>query len=106
MQEVRSYRHSGLYYRNTVIVWTVTILVFWTALTAPRHWVSMLVVLVGLYLSYFLWATYRSVHPGKSIFRRRIPHLEVDLKAERVDYLSRDGLQLSGWLLPGEEEGR
>lgn len=97
-------RHSRLYYRNTLIVWLMTIIVLWTALTIPRHWISMLIVLVGLYLCYFLWLAYRSVHPGKSIFRRRIPHLNIDLKAEKVNFLSRDGLQLFGWFLQGQKQ--
>lgn len=104
MRERRTHRHSSLYYRNTVIVWTVTLLVFWTALTIPHDWISILIVIAGLYLCYVLWVTYRSVHPGKSIFRRRTPHLDVDLKAEKVDFLSRDGLQICGWFLPAEKQ--
>jgi pimeloyl-ACP methyl ester carboxylesterase len=97
-------RHSRLYYRNTLIVWLMSIIVFWTALTAIRNWISLLIVLVGLYLCSMLWLTYRSVHPGKSIFRRRNPHLNIDLEAEKVNFLSRDGLQLSGWFLKGEKQ--
>jgi pimeloyl-ACP methyl ester carboxylesterase len=43
------------------------------------------------------------VHPGNPIFRRRNPHLNIDLGAEKVNFLSRDGLQLFGWFLKGEK---
>jgi pimeloyl-ACP methyl ester carboxylesterase len=104
MQRSDVLQHSRLYYRNTLIVWLMTIIVLWTALTIPRNWISMLIVLAGLYLCYFLWLAYRSVHPGKSIFRRKILHLNFDLKAEKVNFLSRDGLQLFGWFLQGEKQ--
>ena len=104
MQARDMLRHSRLYYRNTLIVWLMSIIVIWTALTAIRNWISILIVLVGLYLCSLLWLTYRSVHPGKSIFRRRIPHLNSDLAIEKVNFLSRDGLQLYGWFLKGEKQ--
>jgi pimeloyl-ACP methyl ester carboxylesterase len=63
----------------------------------------MLLAVVGIYLNYFLWATYRSVHPGKSIFQRRTPRMEVDLQPEQVNFLSRDGLAINGWFIPGEK---
>jgi pimeloyl-ACP methyl ester carboxylesterase len=97
-------RHSRLYYRNTLIVWLMSIIVLWTAVTAIRNWISILIVLVGLYLCSLLWLTYRSVHPGKSIFRRRILHLNSDLAVEKVNFLSRDGLHLYGWFLKGEKQ--
>ncbi|MFN2232716.1 MAG: alpha/beta hydrolase [Anaerolineales bacterium] len=96
-------RHSRLYYRNTLIVWVMTIIVFWTALTTICNWISIFIVFVGLYLCFMLWLAYRSVHPGKSIFRRRVPHSNIDLDAERVNFLSQDGLQLFGWFLKGEK---
>jgi pimeloyl-ACP methyl ester carboxylesterase len=97
-------RHSRLYYRNTLIVWVMTIIVLWTALSTNRNWLSMLIALVGLYLCSILWLTYKSVHPGKSFFRCRISHLNIDLEAEKVKFLSRDGLQLYGWFLKGEKQ--
>jgi pimeloyl-ACP methyl ester carboxylesterase len=103
MQMARVFRHSSLFLRNTLIVWTCTILVFWMVFRAPQGWFSMLAAVLGVYLNYFVWVTYRSVHPGRSIFRRRIPKLEVDLKAERVEFLSQDGLQICGWFIPGEK---
>ena len=103
MERVRLFRHSGLYYRNTFIVWTVTILVFWVGFVGSRHWSSMLVFLLGLYLVFFLWGVYASVHPGRSIFRRRIPRFEVDLACEKVDFLSRDGLRLRGYFIAGRK---
>jgi pimeloyl-ACP methyl ester carboxylesterase len=103
MERARSPRHSGLYYRNTAIVWIVTILVFWIGLAGPRHWISMLLFLLGLYLVFILWGIYSSVHPGRSIFRRRIPSFEVDLECEKVRFLSRDGLRLSGYFIAGKK---
>ncbi len=58
MQKVYTQRHSALYYRNTIILWTNTILVFWFALTAPRTWISMVVFLLGILLCNFLWMAY------------------------------------------------
>lgn len=103
MKRARSFRHSGLYYRNTFIVWTVTILVFWVGVTGRRHWTSMLVFLPGLYIVFFLWGIYTSVHPGRSIFRCRIPLFEVDLECDKVEFLSRDGLRLSGYFIAGNK---
>ena len=103
MERVRTIQHSGLYYRNTFIVWVTTILVFWLALNVHRHWLSMLVFILALYFCFFLWAIYKSVHPGRSIFRRRIPSFEVDLECEKVEYLSRDGVELCGWFIKGRK---
>lgn len=105
MQKAGATRHSVLYYRNTAIVWIMTVVVFCSVITAYRSWLSMLVCLFGIYLVYFMWITYRSVHPGRAIFRRKTPKLEVDLKPEMISFLSRDGLQLKGWFIPGTKQG-
>lgn len=96
-------RHSSLYYRNTAIVWALTIFVFAMAFTRSLHWASMFVFLLGIYLNYFLWNIYLSVHPRRSIFRRDLLRFETDLECERVEFLSQDGLRLKGWLLPGDK---
>ena len=103
MKRVRLFRHSGLYYRNTFIIWTVIILVFLIGLIGSGHWATVPVFLLGFYLIYFLWGAYSSVHPGRSIFRRRIPKFEMDLNCEKVEFSSRDGLQLCGWFIPGRK---
>jgi uncharacterized protein len=103
MERAPMTRHSRLYYRNTFIVWTVTILVFLVGFTRPQHWVLVLTFLLGLTFCLILWGIYTTVHPGRSIFRRRIPSFEVELECEKVEFLSRDGLQLCGRFLLGKK---
>jgi pimeloyl-ACP methyl ester carboxylesterase len=101
--QTRKNRHSGLFYRNTAIVWTLTVFVFVMAFTRSLHWASMLIFLLGIYLNYFMWNIYLSVHPRRSIFRRDLFRYEVDQECEQVTFLSLDGLKLSGWLIPGDK---
>jgi pimeloyl-ACP methyl ester carboxylesterase len=96
-------RHTSLYYRNTVIVWVLTVFVFGMVYTFSFHWVSMFVFLVSIYLNYFIWNIYLSVHPRRSLFQRRLLESQVGAQYERLEFLSRDGLRLRGWLIPGEK---
>jgi len=103
MERAPMTRHSGLFYRNTFIVWTVTIILFLVGFTRPQHWALVLAFLLGLTFCFILWGVYTTVHPGRSVFRRRIPRFEVDLECEKVEFFSRDGLPLCGWFLLGKK---
>ena len=103
MENVRRpiWKHSGLYFRNSLMVLGATLIVFVLAISVSFHWFSIGVLILSICCNYLLWQVYFQVHP-----RRTKQHIKKELEQftlgfEHVEFLSQDGLKLSGWWIPG-----
>ncbi len=94
------FKHSRLYYRNSLFVWTFAILAFLAAIYSPTGPVTYLWLVPVIYINYLLWQAYLSTHPRH--FRQPpLTPADATLSYEDVSLTTSDRLRLTGWYVPG-----
>ena len=97
----RFFLRSSLFYRNQVIAWSVTVLVYLLYVLSQAHKGFLVLLLPAVYLAATIWSICLSIHPRRHyIFRRYNPD-HFGLKAEQITFYSKDGTRLSSWYIPG-----
>jgi pimeloyl-ACP methyl ester carboxylesterase len=107
MKLARIPRRSWRYYRNTLIF-----VLLWLALLYGflRVWQVGLPIFLYLLAAVPVYAigsavfdAFRTTHPARSFQMARVSPDQAGLNGEQVTFQSRDGLNLTGWFIPGQE---
>jgi hypothetical protein len=94
-------RHSRIYFRNTLFVWTFAIFAFLAALYSPTGLVTYIWLIPLIYINFILWQAYLAAHP----MRLKQPPLtpaDATLSYQDVSLTTKDGLKLTAWYIPGK----
>lgn len=87
---------------NEILIWTSLIGGGLLLVVPERTWLSLLWRLPLAYLIWQVWLTYRMVHPARLFSNLGVRPDEAGLRYQEVGFPSRDGLQLSGFFIPGK----
>ncbi len=101
MQNASIFWHSRTYYRNTSLAIVTALAALLLALTYSGHWVSVISLMLLIYLNYFIWQIYFSIHPRRRMLDDPAPPFFAEMQIESVQFTSRDGFTLHGMFVPG-----
>lgn len=105
-RRVRFRRRGGRFWRNLVVFAFLLALLLTAMLWALSLGLPFYVYLLAAYPVYLLWQiitrAYGLTHPQPSFMRVELTPAQVGLPYEKVDFASRDGLNLFGWYVPGQ----
>jgi len=92
-------KHSWRYYRNFGLTWIFLFTVIVLGMISPRSWWTVAWAIPAVFLAYYLFSLYRSVHPSRLLAYFGMTPKATDLEYEEIVFRSRDGLRLCGWFV-------
>lgn len=99
-------RRGGRFWRNLIVFAFLLALLLTAVLWAFSWGLPFYVYLLAAYPVYLLWQivirAYGLTHPQPSFMMVELTPAQVGLPYEKVDFASRDGLNLFGWYVPGQ----
>lgn len=96
-------KHSPIYVRNSIIVWSFAIGTFLAAVYSPTDAVTFLWLVPLIYLNSLAWRMYFSTHPVR-IKQPPLTPSDATLAYDDVYLTTREGLKLTGWYVPGKNK--
>lgn len=94
-------KHSRLYYRNSLFVWTFAVCAFLAAIYSPTGFATYLWLVPVIYINYLLWQMYFSTHPRR-LKQPPLTPADATLSYDDITLTTCDGLKLTGWYMPGK----
>lgn len=101
MKRYRIRRRTWRFFRNWIVLmlmWAGLIVALWMS---PVHLIPLWALPAYLIGSSIFYA-YRLTHPRVLLAMLKVTPADADLAYEKVDFPSRDGLNLFGWYVPGQ----
>ena len=95
------HRRSWLFYRNAMLAWGSVLFIIGASLATPTNLANLAWLLPACFLAYLVMGTFFSVHPPRFPGLMQITPDTEGMVYDRVEFRSRDGVNLSGFFITG-----